>query len=376
VRRWLEFWLSDTVSRLRSSTAGSYRGIVHRHLIPWLGGHRLSKLRVREVQRAMDAIGRTQVRGGRLIAPGTLRGIRAVLHSALAEAGRQGMIGHNPAWRLRLPDGRRPYAVLWDKEREQAWRETGFRPAVAVWDLPHVARFLEAVRGDPLFALWWLVALHGPRRGEIVGLRWEDLDLAGEQLSIKEQVLVVDGVEYLGPPKSVAGCRTLSLDFMTVLIFRELWSRQKHVLGRRPSGRVFRHANGRPVQGDWLTRRFAKLVKQLDLPPVRLHDLRHGAASIAAAAGVDLKVIQHNIGHMSAVTTADTYIIVLRQLAAFRPSYVNGASTTGLSASRAACLSRNGLPCVRPGASEHRRSRRVPARSGQSRLARFVTRPT
>jgi integrase len=75
---------------------------------------------------------------------------------------------------------------------------------------------------------------------------------------------------------------------------------------------VFVHANGRPVRPDWLTRRFAKLVTELDLPPVRLHDLRHAAVNIAAAAGVDLKVIQHDMGHSSAVTTADTYVSVFQ----------------------------------------------------------------
>jgi len=316
VRRWLEFWLSEVQGRLRPSTVRSYRTIVYQHLIPQLGRERLSKLRTVQVQRAMDAISRQRVRDGRLISPGTVNRIRAVLRSSLNEARRRGMIGHNPAWRLRLPNGARPHAVVWDDHREQVWRETGLRPAVAVWDLKHLARFLEAVRDDPLFALWWLVALRGPRRGEIAGLRWEDIDLAAAELSIKEQVIVVGGKEYLGPPKSPAGVRTLALDEATVAILWELWRAQGQLLGRVPSGRVFRHRDGRPVRPDWVTRRFAALVKLLGLPPVRLHDLRHGAASVAAAAGVDLKVIQHDIGHSSAVTTADTYVSVFRQVAA------------------------------------------------------------
>jgi integrase len=316
VRRWLEFWLSEIDGRLRASTLRSYRTIVYEHLIPQLGSERLSKLRTRTVQRAMDAIGRKRVRGGRLIASGTVNRIRAVLHSALNEARRRGMIAQNPAWRLRLPTGARPHAVVWDAHREAVWRQTGYRPAVAVWDLRHVARFLEAVRHDPLFGLWWLVALHGPRRGEVAGLCWEDIDLAAGELTIREQVMVVDGVEYLGPPKSAAGVRTLVLDGTTVAILWEQWRVEYQRPGRPPSGRVFRHRDGRPVRPDWLTRRFAALVKERGLPPVRLHDLRHGAASLAAAAGVDLKVIQHDIGHSSAITTADTYISVFRQLRA------------------------------------------------------------
>ncbi|PSK66830.1 Tyrosine recombinase XerC [Micromonospora sp. MH33] len=69
------------------------------------------------------------------------------------------------------------------------------------------------------------------------------------------------------------------------------------------------------MRPDWLTRRFAKLVKQLGLPPVRLHDLRHAAAGLASAAGVDLKMIQHDMGHASPVTTAETYIYVFKKMA-------------------------------------------------------------
>lgn len=316
VRRWLEFWLSDVEGRLRPTTVVNYRSIVHRYLVPCLGAHQLSKLRTRDAQRAMDAISRQYVRGGRLISPGTVNRIRAVLRSALSEARRQGFVGHNAAWRLRLPNGTRPHPVVWDEQREKAWRNTGVRPRVAVWDLRHLARFLEAVQDDRLLALWWLVALRGPRRGEVAGLRWEDIDLAGGELRIREQVIVIGGVEHLGPPKSPAGVRTLALDEFTVRLLWELWHEQRRRLGSvDPKGRVFRHADGRPVTPDWLTRRFAQLVDELDLPPVRLHDLRHGAACIAGAVGTDLKVIQHDMGHSSPVTTAQTYVSVFQQVA-------------------------------------------------------------
>jgi hypothetical protein len=94
VRRWLEFWLSEVEERLRPSTVRSYRTIVYQHLIPRLGGQRLSKLRTAVVQRAMDMISRQQVRDGRLIAPGTVLRIRAVLRCALNEARRRPAHAH------------------------------------------------------------------------------------------------------------------------------------------------------------------------------------------------------------------------------------------------------------------------------------------
>ncbi|MFY1689096.1 tyrosine-type recombinase/integrase [Plantactinospora sp. WMMB782] len=82
-----------------------------------------------------------------------------------------------------------------------------------------------------------------------------------------------------------------------------------------PNARVFLHANGRAVRPDWLTRRFARLVEELGLPPVRLHDLRHGATGIALASGSDLKVIQEKLGHSTPITTIEIYAYVIRRLA-------------------------------------------------------------
>lgn len=316
VRRWLEFWLSEVEGRLRPTTVLNYRSVVDRYLIPQLGWHRLSKLSTRDVQRAMDVIMRQQVRGDRLISPASVHRIRAVLRSALSEAQRQAMIGRNPARGVRLPNGARAHAVVWNAERIKAWQKDGVRPRLAVWDLPELARFLEAVVDDPLFPLWWLVALRGPRRGEIAGLRWEDVDLVAGALTVREQVLIVDGKEQVSPPKSAAGVRTLALDGFSTLLLKDLRNVHRRRFGRvDPKARVFRHPNGRPARADWLTRRFRTLVDDLGLPPVRLHDLRHAAAGLAGAAGVDLKVIQHDLGHSSAVTTADTYAVVFGELA-------------------------------------------------------------
>jgi hypothetical protein len=150
VKRWLEYWLSLSEDRLRPSTVRAYRSVTHVHLIPRLGRFRLVDLDgrrgVKTAQRAVDAISRTEVTDGELIAPGTVHRIVAVLRSALSEARRQGIVSTNAAWRLRLPRGGRPQAVAWTREREALWRATGARPPVAVWDVEHVAALLEASR--------------------------------------------------------------------------------------------------------------------------------------------------------------------------------------------------------------------------------------
>jgi integrase len=244
------------------------------------------------------------------VASSTLERIRATLRSALSEAVRQGLIDSNPATRVRLPKPARVRPVVWTTTRETAWRETGIRPAVAVWTRQHLATFLAFVKDDPLFTLWWLVALTGLRRGEVAALRWSDIDLDAATLTVHEQIVVVDGQDLLGPPKSARSRRTIALDKITIGLLRGLWRGHRQKLkatGRNREGYVFVDANGSRLRPDYLTRRLARLIAECGVPPIRLHDLRHGAASLALAAGVDLKVVQEMLGHSSIITTADIY---------------------------------------------------------------------
>ncbi len=318
VQRWLEHWLTRVSEHIRPSTLRSYREHVRHYLIPHLGHIRLASLRTTHVQATFRIISSGRTRSGRLIAPSTLQRIRATLRSAMSDAIRQGLISVNPATGVRLPRPYRVRPVVWSPTREAAWRHTGTRPAVAVWTRQHLATFLAFVKDDPLFPLWWLVALTGLRRGELAALRWSDLDLDTGTLTVREQVVVVDGQDLVGPPKSASSQRTIALDKVTVRLLRHLWLRHARALaegGRNRDGYVFVDANGHRLRPDYLTRRLAALIAEAGLPPVRLHDLRHGAASLALAAGVDLKVVQEMLGHSSIITTADIYTSVLSEAA-------------------------------------------------------------
>jgi integrase len=196
---------------------------------------------------------------------------------------------------------------------------TGQRFAVAVWTTRQLANFLDFVADDRLFAMWWLIALRGLRRGEAAGLRWIDVDLDQKIIMIDQQRLAYGRTVAIGPPKTAASRRTIALDRVTVRLLRAHLRRQQAeqlAAGEQwhDSGYLFTTENGAPLHPDWLTRRFHRLVVDSGLPPVRLHDLRHGAASLAHAAGADLKTVQEQLGHTSIVLTADTYTSVLLDL--------------------------------------------------------------
>ncbi|MFI7455377.1 site-specific integrase [Nonomuraea sp. NPDC049714] len=191
---------------------------------------------------------------------------------------------------------------------------------MAVWTEQQLATFLSGVAQDGLYAAWWLAALRGLRRGELAGLRWTDVDLQAAELTVAQQRVHADGQVVVGPPKSTASCRVVALDAETVRVLTWHRERQEELsateeAGWQDSGYVFTTANGEPLRPDYLTGRFRRLVAASGLPPIRLHDLRHGAATLALAARTDLKVVQAMLGHASIVLTADTYVSVLPEVA-------------------------------------------------------------
>ncbi|PZG23167.1 tyrosine-type recombinase/integrase [Nonomuraea aridisoli] len=123
----------------------------------------------------------------------------------------------------------------------------------------------------------------------------------------------VNGQLRVVPPKSEASQHTIALDTETIRLLRRHQQRQ-HLSRLDSAGWVFTRTDGQPIRPDYLTYRFRYLVTASGLPPVRLHDLRHGAASTALAAHVDLRTVQGQLGHASIVLTSDTYTSVLPEL--------------------------------------------------------------
>jgi integrase len=312
---WLTHWLVSRTSPAASTVRG-YAAHVRLYLGPYLGEVLLTELTVGQVQAMFTAIIRQHQALGTPVSAATLTRIRATLRAALNAAIRRGLITDNPAARAELPRARRPRAVVWTPYRVGQWRQSGERPPVAVWTTGQTARFLDSVRWHRLYAAYHLIALRGLRRGEAAGLRWCDVDLDGRTAVISQQLQQYDGQLAVCPPKTPHSTRVIALDRTTVAALAEHRDRQRaeattYGSGYRDSGYLFTCLNGDPMAPDRLTRTFKKLAALAGLPPIRLHDLRHGAASLALSAGVELKVVQEMLGHSSIVLTADTYTSVL-----------------------------------------------------------------
>jgi integrase len=319
VGEWLERWLTSRLS-LRASTVRGYAAHVRGYLIPYLGGVALAELAPADVQAMFTAIIGDHAALGRPVTPATLRRIHATIRAALNVAVRGGLIAANPGRWMELPAAARPRPQVWTPAMVDRWQREGWRPVVGVWTAEQTAAFLAYVRDHRLYALFHLVALRGLRRGEAAGLRWADIDMEAGTLTITGQLQQLGGHLVTGPPKSEAGQRVVALDRTTVVALRVHKARQsaeRAAAGSRwhDGGYVFTMSDGRPVAPDRLTRMFRRLVADSGLPPVTLHGLRHGAATLALAAGAELKVVQDQLGHSTIVLTADTYTSVLPQTA-------------------------------------------------------------
>lgn len=186
------------------------------------------------------------------------------------------------------------------------------------WDEDQLRMFLESVTEDRLYPLWQLTAMSGMRRGEVLGLKWPDLDFKASTVTISRQWKRGENGLVLAPPKTERGRRTIDIDAETISALKEwrrvqLEERLAYEGGWQDSGFVFTRKDGRPQDVDVVSQRFDKLVARLELPAVRYHDLRHTHATLLLSIGVPPHVVSMRLGHRSVAFTLQQYAHVLPQ---------------------------------------------------------------
>jgi integrase len=180
-------------------------------------------------------------------------------------------------------------------------------PEAQTWDTGQVKVFLAASADDPLHLLYRIVLLFGPRRGEVVGMRWADVDLAAGSIQVERPLLLGSDGVYESTPKTRAGARTYWLDPLTVKLLDQHHKDQRKV--RMAAGAwedndlVFPRPDGTPWRPDHVYRRFRSIARQAGLPVIRLHEGRHTAVTNQREAGVDPDLTQRTVGHATAAMT-------------------------------------------------------------------------
>ncbi|MFC6015633.1 tyrosine-type recombinase/integrase [Plantactinospora solaniradicis] len=282
---------------------------------------------IRTAKSSPDADVRASVHRVRPCGPSTRQRIRAALRKAINDALAEELIVGvtNPATLVRTPADR-PLPIVWEPERVERWKTTGEVPGpIMVWTEQLLVRFLDhAAEHDPdLYPLFHLMAYRGPRRGEACGLRDAEVRLGRREVTINNQIAVHGHTIRQKPPKSRAGNRDVTFDADTAAVltaYRARRAAQRLAAGPAwpDTGLFFVRPNGHPWHPNLVTQRFLKVVRRAGLPPIRLHDLRHdlrhGAATIALAAGIDIKVVSDQLGHTTTTLTRDTYQSVTKDL--------------------------------------------------------------
>lgn len=293
VGKWLDRWLAGV--DVRPSTKDSYELHVRARIKPAIGDVRLQDLEPMDVRALYAELKQSGGTSGRPLSAKTVHNVHLCLRKALSDAVRDRLIARNPADAAhKLPD----------------------RPEMRWWNAEQLRQFLDHVSEDHLAALWRLAAMTGMRRGELLGLRWGDVDLDHAVVAVRRQWSKAGGgVDYrpLKGGRGGASSRRIDLDAVTVTVLRQHRLRQledRAFLGRgklTPADPVFCREDGELIDPDGLTQRFARHVKDARLPRIRLHDVRHTHATLALEAGVHPKVVQERLGHSSISVTLDTY---------------------------------------------------------------------
>jgi integrase len=261
---------------------------VRKQLIPALGAIPLRHLAPGQVQAFYAAERARLTRDGRPRSPASVRKTAQVLTTALSVAVREGLVTRNVAARRR---------------------------EVPQWDQEQLALFLgECRRSRPhRYPLFLMTIGTGMRQGELLGLRWQDLDWATGTAQVRQKLYRLGGQQLWGPPKSDAGKRAVQLGPQVLEALREverIQVEQQRFLGPdyHDHDLVFCQPNGNPLHGHNLTQRELRgLCERAGVPRLRFHDLRHLHATYLALAGVPIKVAQERLGHSSARITQEIY---------------------------------------------------------------------
>jgi len=291
---WLNRWFKNhVVNNLVPRTAVSYRKELNTHIIRKLGAIPLQKLTPQHLEDYKEQAlkeGRVDGKGG--LAPQTVRYHLNILNGALKQAARLGYVTRN-------------VAQLVDRPRVR-------RPVITTMLLAHVPFFLAATRDNFYYAVFYAALWTGMRLGELLGLRWCDVNLDQAYLSVVQTLYKHAGISEMGEPKSSHSRRriTLSPSLEDILKGHRMEQEARGImLGRNvmENDLVFCYPGGKPLDPSTVNHAFSKALQEAGLPHIRFHDLRHTHATILFQAGVHPKVVSERLGHSSVAFTLDTY---------------------------------------------------------------------
>ena len=285
--KFMESWLNGKELSRRARTVFLYRQIATQHILPILGHMKLQDIQPAHIKQ-LYTIKHDEGRGAR-----TVQLIHSVLFSALKQAVKEGILGRNPSEAVDRPKV--------EQSEFQIFTESQAR------------QFLIATTGSEFEAVFYLALTTSMRQGELLGLKWSDIDWEKSTLHVQRQLQQIENKGYaLVPPKTKAGRRQIKLGEATLSQLAAQRERQKEakaIAGDRwqENDLIFPTTIGTPLDNHRVTREFKSILKKAGLPEIRFHDLRHTSISLLLESGTPVNTVQRRAGHSKASVTTDIY---------------------------------------------------------------------
>lgn len=297
VAEYLEKWLDAIRPTIRPASHDRYMRIVRKQIVPAMGTTMIGRLSPVQVQ---DFYADLLTRQESPLSPSTVALYHGVLHKALDQAVKWRMLQRNVCDAVDAPRPRNPEMQTWTAEQART--------------------FLASVAHDDLAAFWCLALYTGMRRGEMLALHWADIDLERGSLAVRRTLSRGESGLVLGEPKTKAGRRSIALPMPAVAALkahraRQLTRRLAFGADWQDNDLVFERGDGSILHSNNVTHAFPRIVRRLNttlpkdqhLPVIRLHDLRHTAATLMLANGEHPKVVQERLGHSDIAMTLNRY---------------------------------------------------------------------
>lgn len=299
-----ERWLPVQEARLRKSSYESYRRNIELHVVPALGKRPLDQLSPEDI----DVFYAVLLKSGRKkrpgekgkaigLAPKSVHNIHVMLNKALSDAARKGTVVRNV---VALAD---PPSLAARKRRE-----------IKAWEIDQLVQFLDAIASHRLAPAFELAANTGMRRGEVLGVRWRDIDLDAGRVAVRQALVSVAYEVSISDVKTGTSRRTIDIDDDLVQVlgdWRKVRTEERDGVGPAPDDLVFVKVDGTSPHPDIFSQLFDRTVAKIDVPDISLHDLRHTHATLLLKSGVPVKVVSERLGHANVAFTMNVYQHVL-----------------------------------------------------------------
>lgn len=274
VKDWLETWLAEYTSSLTDGTIRSYRNAIETHAIPAMGRITLTQLQPQQYQQFVNGL---KKKG---LSSKTIKNVTGAIHKALQQAVKNGMIARNPADEPDIPR-------VESKEKHPLEGE-------------QISTFLSAIKGNRFEQLFFVDLYTGMRIGEIIGLRWKDIDFKACEIRIVQQIRPDGSIDEPKHHKK----RTIVVAPSVIAVLKQLRREQKV---HDPNGLVFCYEDGRSLPHSTVQHNFKRIAKSIGLPDCSIHDLRHTFATECIRKGIDPKTVSVMMGHADAKITLNVY---------------------------------------------------------------------